>query len=241
MVVLPDTVDAQIGPQKPFTLESGFFKHANGPFVTRNTGSLDAMEMKRRECIVCHQSDGFDHIAFSGVALAHPVADMAGLSDPMADISERYAPEQIAQFVVEDKKGNRGALGEILPVSAKPLSPRRSVQLILGPPRLPWFEECTALTTKIGPLLEVDGIWRAQRYPFAGNNRKVSAEEREGEHEPRRQGSDGDFARGHRRAGQQVCNLLVGGQRADRPDRRHSGAGGEKASGQVGQALDGER
>ena len=182
MMILPDAIDTQIGPQQAFAFESGFFKHANGPFVARNACCLDTVETLRRKRIVYHQPRCFDHVAPASKSLPHPIADMPGLRDPVTDVAQSYSAEQFRCPVVDDEKGDRRPLREILTIAAEPLAPCRTVELVVGPAWLPRLEKRAALAAQISPLLVVGSCRRPQSDPLAIENRQVAAEERQGEH-----------------------------------------------------------
>src|SRR5690606_38831465 len=95
VVVLPGTIDPQIGSQKPFALKSGFFKQTTRTIVFGDTGSFDPVQSKRIETERNDETKRLLHEAAAGVALSHPVADLRRLGHATADIADGYAAGEI--------------------------------------------------------------------------------------------------------------------------------------------------
>src|SRR5690606_26256296 len=102
-MVLPEAIDPEIGSQRSFAPESGFFKHTDRPGVAGNTGSFDPVQPQRIKGEPHQHVYRIRHQPAPGIALADPVADMATLRDAMADIAERDAAGKLA--ALEDEEG----------------------------------------------------------------------------------------------------------------------------------------
>src|SRR5690606_37722545 len=105
-------------PQKflhiAFTLKSGFFKQTDGAVVLRNTGCLDPVQGELAEDVANAHVEPGGHMSLAGEALAHPVADHAGVRRTAPDVADRQAADQLMVIAPEEEKRDRDAGGEFL-------------------------------------------------------------------------------------------------------------------------------
>src|ERR1700712_3342458 len=103
-VVAPLAVDFEITAQMTFPLKTGLFEKPHATLVIRNTGCLDTVQLKSGKDVGYNYLKCGEHMAFSRMALAHPVADHAALGGSAPDIADRQPTQQCSAILIEHEE-----------------------------------------------------------------------------------------------------------------------------------------
>src|SRR5690606_3274457 len=123
VVVLPGTVDPEIGPEQAFAPKSGFFKHAHRAPVAGDARRLEPVQPECAEGEGRDQPERLGHHAAASESHPHPVADLSRLRDAAPDIADGKAAREVPRGVLEDQEGDARAVLDLLAIALHALAP----------------------------------------------------------------------------------------------------------------------